>query len=38
MAQASTQPGFTHPVFDSQRVFRAAAMAMARPTQPQSVS
>lgn len=35
--QASTHLGFAHPVFDSQRVFRAAAMAMARPGQPQSV-
>ncbi len=34
---ASTRRGFTHPVFDSQGVFRAAAMAMSRPGQLQSV-
>ena len=38
MIQTSTQPGFAHPVFDSQRVFRAAAMAMARPGLPQCIS
>lgn len=36
-AQMSTLRGFAHPVFDSQGVFRAAAMAMSRPGRPQSV-
>lgn len=35
--RASTLSGFAHPVFDSQEVFRAVAMAMARPGLPQTV-
>ncbi len=35
--QASTLQGFAHPVFDSQCMFRAAAMAMAQPGQPRVI-